>query len=177
MLIAFGNAFPSLAEGVWVAPGAIVTGDVEIGAGSSIWFQCVIRGDESAIRIGRETNVQDACILHTQSRNGLRIGDRVSVGHMAVLHGCEIGEGALIGIGSVILDGAVIGRNCIVGAGSLVTPNSRFEDEQVILGRPAKTVRAVTAAEVEENKIRAQRYVRNAAVYAAGGRAPRRGSP
>jgi carbonic anhydrase/acetyltransferase-like protein (isoleucine patch superfamily) len=177
MLIPFGHVFPSLAEGVWVAPNAIITGDVTIGVGSSIWFQSVVRGDESAIHIGRETNVQDACILHTQSRNGLVIGDRVSVGHMAVLHGCEIRDGALIGIGSVVLDGAVIGRNCIVGAGSLVTPNARFEDEQVILGRPAKAVRAVTAAEVEENEQRAQRYLRNAAIYAAGGRAPRGGGP
>jgi carbonic anhydrase/acetyltransferase-like protein (isoleucine patch superfamily) len=173
MIIAFGERRPVLAEGVWIAPTAIVTGNVEIGERSSLWFQTVARGDESPIRIGRETNVQDGCVLHAGYQSPLVIGDRVSVGHMVVLHGCKVGDGALIGIGSIILDGAVIGRNCIVGAGSLVTATARFEDGQLLLGRPAKVVRAVTADEIAKNEQRAQRYVRNAAKYFSGDTEPR----
>ncbi len=168
MLIAFGDQRPVLSRGVWIAPTAIVTGDVEIGEGSSIWFQTVVRGDVSSIRIGRETNIQDACVLHTGSNSPLVIGNRVSVGHMVVLHGCEVGDGALIGIGSVILDGAVIGRNAIVGAGSLVTSNTRVEEGQLVVGRPARFARPVTADEIAANEQRAMKYIRSAATYASG---------
>lgn len=167
MILAFDGRQPVLAEGVWIAPTAIVTGDVEVGDHSSIWFQTVVRGDESPIRIGREVNVQDACVLHTGSQSGLRIADGVSVGHMVLLHGCEIGEGTLVGMGSIVMDGAVIGRRCIVAAGSLVTAGSRFEDESVVMGRPAKVVRSVTAEEIEKNKRRVQKYIRAAATYAS----------
>src|SRR4029077_12897343 len=132
MIIAFDRRDPVLAEGVWIAPTAVVTGDVHVGSRSSIWFQTVVRGDESPIVIGQDVNVQDACVLHTGSQSGLRIGDRVSVGHMVILHGCEIGEGTLVGMGSSVMELAVIGRRCIVAAGSLVTAGSRFEDETVV---------------------------------------------
>jgi len=167
MIIAFDQRDPMLGEGVWIAPTAVVTGDVEVGDHSSIWFQTVVRGDESPIVIGREVNVQDACVLHTGSQSGLRIGDRVSVGHMVILHGCEIGEGTLVGMGSIVMDGAVIGRRCIIAAGSLVTAGSRFEDETVVMGRPAKPVRSVTAEEIEKNERRVKKYIRNAAMYAS----------
>jgi carbonic anhydrase/acetyltransferase-like protein (isoleucine patch superfamily) len=166
VILAFDGRQPVLAEGVWIAPTAVVTGDVEVGDHSSIWFQTVVRGDESPIRIGREVNVQDASVLHTGSQSGLRIADRVSVGHMVLLHGCEIGEGTLVGMGSIVMDGAVIGRRCIVAAGSLVTAGSRFEDESVVMGRPAKVVRSVTVEEIEKNERRVQKYIRSAAMYA-----------
>jgi carbonic anhydrase/acetyltransferase-like protein (isoleucine patch superfamily) len=166
MIIAFDRRDPVLAEGVWIAPTAVVTGDVQVGRHSSIWFQTVVRGDESPIVIGRDVNVQDACVLHTGSQSGLRIGDRVSVGHMVLLHGCEIGDGTLVGMGSIVMDLAVIGRRCIVAAGSLVTAGSRFEDETVVMGRPAKAVRSVTAEEIEKNERRVEKYIRTAALYA-----------
>ncbi len=167
MILAFDQRYPVLGEGVFVAPTAVVTGDVEVGDRSSIWFQTVVRGDESPIRIGREVNVQDTCILHTGSQSALSIADRVSVGHLVILHGCEIGEGTLVGMGSIVMDGAVVGRRCIVAAGSLVTAGARFEDETVVMGRPARPVRSVTAAEIEQNERRVQKYIRNAAVYAS----------
>jgi carbonic anhydrase/acetyltransferase-like protein (isoleucine patch superfamily) len=166
MIIAFDGRDPVLAEDVWIAPTAVVTGDVQVGRHSSIWFQTVVRGDESPIVIGRDVNVQDACVLHTGSQSGLRIGDRVGVGHMVLLHGCEIGDGALVGMGSIVMDLAVIGRRCIVAAGSLVTAGSRFEDETVVMGRPAKAVRSVTAEEIEKNERRVEKYIRTAALYA-----------
>jgi carbonic anhydrase/acetyltransferase-like protein (isoleucine patch superfamily) len=165
-VIPFGEVRPVLGAGVWIAPTAVVTGDVVIGERSSIWFGTVVRGDESPIRIGRETNVQDTCVLHTGADSPLVIGDRVSVGHMVILHGCEVREGALIGMGSIVMDGAVIGRNCIVAAGSLVTANSRIDDGQLVLGRPAKVVRAVTPEEIAKNERRSQKYVRHADAYA-----------
>ena len=167
MLIPYRDARPSLHPNAWVAPTAVITGDVEIGEGSSVWFGVVARGDVSPIRIGRETNIQDGCILHTSSDSRLTVGDRVSVGHMVVLHGCEVGDGALIGMGSIVMDGAVVGRNCIVAAGSLVTSKSRFDDGQLILGRPAKVVRAATADEIANNERRSQRYVAMALQYAS----------
>lgn len=166
MILAFDQRAPVLGEGVWVAPTAVVTGDVHLGDRSSIWFQTVVRGDESPIRIGRDVNVQDACVLHTGGQSGLCIADRVSVGHMVLLHGCEIGEGTLVGMGSIVMDGAVVGKRCIVAAGSLVTAGARFEDGTVVMGRPARPVRAVTAEEVEKNERRVQKYVRAAAMYA-----------
>jgi carbonic anhydrase/acetyltransferase-like protein (isoleucine patch superfamily) len=166
MILAFDGRTPVLGEGVWVAPTAVVTGDVHLGDRSSIWFQTVVRGDESPIRIGRDVNVQDACVLHTGGQSGLNIADRVSVGHMVLLHGCEIGEGTLVGMGSIVMDGAVVGKRCIVAAGSLVTAGARFEDGTVVMGRPAKPVRAVTAEEVEKNERRVQKYVRAASMYA-----------
>ena len=167
MLIAFDHREPMLARGVWIAPTAVVTGDVHVGEDSSIWFQSVVRGDESAIRIGRGVNVQDACVLHTGSQSALRIADGVSVGHMVLLHGCDIGEGTLIGMGSIVMDGAVIGRRCLIAAGSLVTGGALFEDESVIMGRPAKRVRSVTAEEIGKNERRVQKYIRAAALYAS----------
>jgi carbonic anhydrase/acetyltransferase-like protein (isoleucine patch superfamily) len=167
MLTWFEGAHPSLGAGVWIAPTAVVVGDVQIGDRTSIWFQAVVRGDEAPVRIGQETNVQDGSILHVASERGLVIGNRVSVGHAAILHACEVRDGALIGMGSIVMDGAVIGRNCIVAAGSLVPAGAQFQgDGQVLLGRPAKVVRAVTPEEIAKNEQRAQKYVRNALKYA-----------
>lgn len=166
MLISVNGIAPKLHSGVWIAPTATVTGDVEIGNNSSIWFNTVIRGDVAAIRIGRETNIQDNCILHSDHKPGVLIGDRVSVGHLAILHGCEIQDDTLVGMGSIIMDDAVIGKNCIVAAGSLIVAKSRFEDGVVILGRPAKAVRNVTPEEIQRNQNRVKNYMMYKSCYA-----------
>lgn len=168
MLISFKGIYPKLHDSVWIAPTATVIGDVEIGDNSSIWFNTVIRGDVAAIRIGRETNIQDNCILHAaDQKTGVILGNRVSVGHLTILHGCEIQDNTLVGMGSIIMDGAVIGKNCIVAAGSLITANSRFEDGTLILGRPAKVVKEVTPEQIERNKHRVANYMMYKDLYAA----------
>ncbi len=169
MLISVNGMYPKLHSGAWIAPTATVTGDVEIGENSSIWFNTVIRGDVAAIRIGRETNIQDGCILHCDHQPGLILGNRVSVGHLVVLHGCEIQDGTLVGMGSIIMDDAVIGKNCIVAAGSLITANSRFEDGTLILGRPAKAVKNVTPEQIQRNEDRIEHYMRLKSLYTGSG--------
>lgn len=159
MLIPVKGIHPKLHAGAWIAPTATLTGDVEIGENSSIWFNTVIRGDVAAIRIGRETNIQDNCILHSDHQPGVIIGNRVSVGHLVILHGCEIQDDTLVGMGSIIMDDAVIGKNCIVAAGSLITANSRFEDGMLILGRPAKAVKPVTPEQIQRNEYRVEHYM------------------
>lgn len=149
MIAPFGNAKPRLAPGAFVAPTAAVIGDVELGEASSIWFHTVVRGDVHRIRIGARTNVQDACVLHvTGGRHPLHIGDDVSIGHRAVVHGCTVGHRVLIGMGAVVLDGAVIGDDSIVGAGAVVPEGAAFPPRSVLLGVPARRVREVTQAEV-----------------------------
>lgn len=131
----------------WIAPGAHVMGDVRLGAGANIWFGTVVRGDNDPITIGAGCNVQDGCILHADPGFPLTLGDNVSIGHMVMLHGCEIGAGSLIGIGTVILNGARIGRDCLIGAGALITEGKQIPDGSVVFGAPGKVVRQVTDAD------------------------------
>ena len=153
---------PQLGAGAWVADSAQVIGNVELGANASVWFGVVIRGDNEPIRIGRNTNVQDLSVLHSDAGVPLTLGDNVSVGHQVMLHGCTIGDGSLIGIQAVILNNAKIGRNCIVGAGSVVTEGKEFPDHSLILGAPAKVVREVTPEQVARLRMTALHYVENA---------------
>ena len=135
MIIAVNGIYPKIHSSVWIAPTATIIGDVEIGEGSSVWFNTVIRGDVFPMRIGREVNIQDNCTLHgTYKKCGVIIHDRVTIGHQVILHGCEINEGALIGMGCILMDNAVIGKRCLVGAGSLVTEGAQFEDGQFCTG-------------------------------------------
>ena len=151
---------PAIADDCFLAPSADVLGDVEIGRGSSVWFNVTIRGDVMPIRIGEETNVQDGCTLHgTFNKCGVQIGDRVTVGHNVVLHGCTIGDECLIGMGSVVMDQAEIPAGCIVGAGSLVTEGSRFKEGDLIIGRPAKAVRKLKETEAAFLKQSADNYI------------------
>jgi len=144
------NKTPRLGQDVFVAEGARIIGDVELGDKSSVWFNVVIRGDVAPLRIGSETNIQDNTVIHgTWNKAAVSIGDRVTVGHSAILHGCTIGHQCLIGMGSIIMDGAVIGDHCIVGAGSLVTEGSVFPSGMLILGRPAKAIRPLSERELE----------------------------
>ncbi len=144
-LYTFDNLSPELpaAGRYFVAPGAHVIGKVRMGEDSSVWFNAVIRGDTDLIDIGARVNVQDGCILHTDPGFALTIGADATIGHKVILHGCTIGEGALIGMGSTILNGAKIGRNCLVGANALVTEGKEFPDNSLIVGAPAKAVRTL----------------------------------
>lgn len=151
---------PKISKDVFIAPNATIIGNVEIGESSSILFGSVIRGDVNAIRIGKNCNVQDLCMIHaTYEKTTTTLRDNVSVGHSAILHGCRVGESTLIGMGAVLMDNVVVGKNCIVGAGSLLTENSEFEDGMLILGRPAKAVRKLTDEEKEKAHAASEYYL------------------
>lgn len=143
------NFYPDFGEGVYVAPGAQVIGRAEFGAHVSIWHNAVVRADVNFIKIGRNTNVQDLCMLHVTEENSLTLGENTSLGHSVVLHGCRVGNGCLIGMGSIILDGAEIGDHCLVAAGSLVAPGKKFPAGSLIKGRPAVVERPLSPEEIE----------------------------
>ena len=159
---------PLLGRGVFVAPTASVIGDVVIGDDSSLWFGSVVRGDAFPIRIGARTNVQDNAVVHiTGGRAATSIGDDVTVGHLALVHGCTIGDRCLVGMGSIVLDGAVIEDECLIAAGSLVPPGMRVPTGSLVMGRPAKLVRALTAADRAYIREAAAVYVAHAREYLA----------
>jgi carbonic anhydrase/acetyltransferase-like protein (isoleucine patch superfamily) len=171
-VLPFGGVWPRVHPEAWIAPGAFVIGDVEIGPGSSVWYGTVVRGDVHAIRIGARTNLQDHAVLHvTRGRFGTRVGDEVTVGHRATVHGCVVGDGALIGIGAIVLDGAEIGEEALIGAGALVTPGTRIPARALTLGSPARVVRLLDDAERAEQRQRALEYVATARAHAAAERA------
>lgn len=143
----------------FVAKNATVIGDVIIDQESSIWYHAVVRGDEAPIRIGKATNIQDNCTLHCSEKYPMTIGDGVTVGHNAVLHGCTIGNNVLIGMGAIVLNGAVIGDDCIVGAGALITENKVLEPGTIAYGLPAKPMGNVSAADIETNRNNALMYI------------------
>ena len=159
---------PTVADTAYVADNAQVVGDVRLGEGASLWFGVVARGDSSSITIGRNTNIQDGSVLHADAGKPLHIGEGVTVGHMAMLHGCTIGDGAFIGIGAIILNDAKIGKNCLVGAGSLVTERKEFPDGSMIMGSPAKVVRDVTPEQIDMFRKNALHYVENAQRFRTG---------
>lgn len=141
---------PKLSKDVFIADGAKIVGDVQIGEQSSVWFNAVLRGDVAPIKIGKKTNIQDNAVVHgTWNKAAATIGDGVTIGHTAILHGCTIGDNCLIGMGAIIMDHAKVGANSIVGAGSLVTEGSEFPEGSLILGRPAKAVRPLKKEELE----------------------------
>ena len=157
---------PQLAEGAWAAPSAELIGDVRLGERASVWFGAIIRADNTPIVLGEETNFQDGAIGHSDPGAPLTIGARVTVGHQAILHGCTVGEEALIGMGARILNGAVIGPQCIVGAGALVTEGKAFEARSLIVGSPARTIRALSDQEVAMLRVSAAHYAEKAVYYA-----------
>lgn len=157
---------PQVHTQAWVAPSAQVMGQVSVGAGASIWFGTVVRGDSERITIGADSNIQDASVLHADPGQPLVIGERVTVGHQAMLHGCTVGDESLIGIGAIVLNGAKIGKNCLVGAGALVTEGKEFPDGSMILGSPAKVVRQLTPEQIEGLRQSAQHYKTNAQRFA-----------
>ncbi len=156
---------PRIAESAWIAPNATVIGDVRLGENSSIWWNATLRGDNDPIEIGANSNIQDGSVLHTDEGVPLRIGANVTVGHLVMLHGCSVGDGSLIGIGSVILNRAVIGKGCIVGANTLIPEGKVFPDHVLIVGSPGKVVRELSADEVARLQASAAHYVANAERY------------
>ena len=152
----------------WIAPTAVVAGNVILKKNASVWFGAVLRGDNDPIVIGENSNIQDNSVLHTDIGSPLIIGDNVTVGHMVMLHGCTIGDGTLIGIGSIVLNGAKIGKNCLVGAGALITENKEFPDGSMILGSPAKVVRELAPEQAARMGMGALGYVRNWQRFKAG---------
>ena len=147
---------------IFIAPGAIVMGDVTLGEGVGVWYHATIRGDKAPIIIGNGSNVQDNAVVHVDTNHAVKIGEHVTIGHSAIIHGCEIGDNSLIGMGAIIMNGARIGRNCIVAAGALVTQNTQIPDNSLVLGNPAKIKREVTAEEIAANLRNAQAYVEEA---------------
>ncbi len=143
-ILPFNHIDPDLKEGVFIAPGAFVIGNVKMGKNSSLWFNSIARGDCNKIEIGEDTNIQDICMLHVTEDFPLIIGSGVSVGHQVTLHGCTIEDNCLIGMGATVLDGAVIGKNSIVAGGSVVPPGKVYPAGSMIMGAPAKVVRALT---------------------------------
>lgn len=162
------GATPDLAADAWVAPGARVIGRVTLAAGASVWFNAVLRGDNDPITVGEGTNIQDACVCHTDDGVPLSIGAGCTIGHMAIVHGCTIGDGSLIGMGATVLNNARIGRNVLVGAGALVTEGKEFPDGALVIGRPAKVARMLSEAEIGGLCASAERYRQNAARFRAG---------
>jgi carbonic anhydrase/acetyltransferase-like protein (isoleucine patch superfamily) len=157
---------PRLADGVWIAPGAVVVGDVEIGPGSSVWFGAVVRGDVNHVRVGARTNLQDHAVLHvTGGTHPTSVGDDVTLGHRVTLHGCTVKDRCLIGIGAVVMDGAVVGEDSMVGAGSLVPPGMVVPAGMLALGSPARVKRQLTREEVAHLRKSAASYAALADQY------------
>ena len=165
-----GDREPTLPEDgeYWIAPTAVVAGHVILKKNASVWFGAVLRGDNEPIVVGENSNVQDNSVLHTDIGSPLTIGDNVTVGHMVMLHGCAIGDGTLIGIGSIVLNGAKIGKNCLVGAGALITEGKEFPDGVMIFGSPAKVVRELAPEQAARMGAGALNYVRNWQRFKAG---------
>lgn len=169
-IISHSGIHPEIAFDVFIADNACVIGNVHIGNGSSVWFGTVIRGDVNAIRIGKMTNIQDLSVVHVTTEHASRpaatvIGDKVTIGHKVILHGCTIEDGSLIGMGSIVMDHAVIGKGSIIGAGSLVTENTVIEPGHLAFGRPAKTVRPLTPEEIMALEFSARHYEELAKTY------------
>ncbi len=166
--MATNDCHVKLGRDVYIAPTAYVGGNVTLGDQCTVMHQVTIRGDVARIDVGRRVNIQDGCIVHTAIGEDLRIGDEVSIGHGAVVHCAEIGSGALIGIGAIVLDGCRIGANSIVGAGAVVAPRTIIPDNTLVMGVPARPVRATTAQEAQYTREVVERYAQLARQHAAG---------
>jgi len=159
MILKFKEFYPKIDSTAWIAPSADIIGNVVIGENSSVWFQCVIRSDVNEVIIGKNTNVQDLSMIHTDTHTKTILGDNVTIGHKVMLHGCTVEDNCLIGMSATILDNAVIGEGSIVGANSLVTQGKKFPPRSLILGSPAKVVKELTQEDVDELIAHAGRYV------------------
>lgn len=162
-----GERRPEIHPSAYVHESAVLIGAVVLGPRASVWPGAVLRADNEPIEIGEETNVQDGCVLHTDPGLPIRIGARVSVGHQSMLHGCTIGDGSLIGIQAVILNECAVGRNCLIGACALLTERKQIPDASMVVGTPAKVLRALRPEEIERMADNALSYVRRAALFAA----------
>lgn len=164
-MLALGDLCPRIADDVFLAPGSIVIGDVEMAAGSSLWFNCVIRGDVSPIRIGARSNIQDGSIIHADAGFPTLIGDDVLIGHMAIVHGCTIEDRGFVGMGTTLLNGAVVESDGMLAAGALLTGGKTVRSRELWAGRPAKLVRTLDDEAIAEMREGAARYAENAQRY------------
>jgi carbonic anhydrase/acetyltransferase-like protein (isoleucine patch superfamily) len=160
-----GDVSPVVAATAYTAPNATIVGRVNLGENATVWFGATLRGDNELISIGANSNVQDSAVLHTDPGFPLSVGANVSIGHQAMMHGCTVGEGTLIGIQSIVLNGAVIGKGCLVGAGALITERKVFPDGCLIIGAPARALRQLTEEERENLLKVAANYVERGAYY------------
>jgi carbonic anhydrase/acetyltransferase-like protein (isoleucine patch superfamily) len=158
---------PRIAPSAFVAPGAVIMGDVTLGDDCSVFFGAVLRAEYEAITVGDGTNIQDNCVLHVDPGSPLTLGRRVTVGHGAILHGCAVGDDTLIGMGAIVLNGAVIGSGCMVAAGALVPGNAVIPDGTLVMGAPARVRRELTEAEIAANTATALEYIEEARQYKA----------
>jgi carbonic anhydrase/acetyltransferase-like protein (isoleucine patch superfamily) len=160
-----GTHTPDVDASAYVTDSASVIGNVHLSANTSIWFGAALRGDNELISIGEGSNVQECAVLHTDIGYPLVVGKNVTIGHQAMLHGCTVGDGSLIGIQAVVLDGAVIGKNCLVAAGALVTSGKEFPDNSLIMGSPAKAVRELTQEQINDIQRGVTTYIERAAYF------------
>ncbi len=166
MIKNFQNLHPKIHETAFIAENTVIIGDVEIGAESSVWYNCVLRGDVNYIRVGERTNIQDGSIIHVSGKTHPTVlEDEVTLGHRVTLHGCYVERGSLIGIGAIVLDGARIGANSLVGAGSLVTPNTQIPPRSLVLGSPGKVKRELSDEEVLDLEKFWRNYVNLSRIY------------
>lgn len=165
LLLPFNGVVPRIAPSVYLAPGSVVIGDVDIGPDSSVWFNAIIRGDVAPIRIGQGSNVQDGAVLHVDRGTPCIVGDEVTIGHAAIVHGTTVGDGVTIGMGAVVLSRSVIGEEAIVAAAALVPEDAVVASGALVMGVPAREKRLLTDEERTASRENARRYVRNAAAY------------
>lgn len=171
MIYSLDGIAPQIAASAWVAPDANLIGKIVVEDEASIWFGATLRGDNEEIRVGRGSNVQENCVLHTDMGFPLVIGADCTIGHKAMLHGCVIGEGSLIGMGATVLNGARIGKGCLIGAGALITEGKEIPDGSLVMGAPGKVVRQLDEAGLARLRASAAGYRANARRFAAGLRA------
>lgn len=165
MIQKYKNYKPKVHETCFIAEGSVIVGDVSIGENTSIWYNCVIRGDLAEIEIGKNTNIQDGSILHCSGNNKLKIGNNVTIGHRAVLHSCNIADKCLIGIGAIILDGANIPTNCFVGAGTVVGSKLTIPEGSLVIGNPAVVKKKLTDKDISELENNIEKYLELAEEY------------
>ena len=167
-LIAYNNSMPRIADSAYVASGAVLIGNVTVGERSSVWFNAVLRGDNEPITVGTESNVQDGCVLHTDPGYPCNIGDRVTIGHNVVLHGCSVGDGATIGMGATVLNGATVGAGALVAANALVLEGFEVPAGTLVAGVPAKVRRELIESDVDRFRQNARGYVKKSRIYIEG---------
>jgi carbonic anhydrase/acetyltransferase-like protein (isoleucine patch superfamily) len=168
MIWALDGLAPVVGQGVWVAPDANLIGRVVVGDHASLWFGATVRGDNEEIRIGRGTNIQEGCVLHTDWGFPLTVGEDCTIGHKAMLHGCTIGDGTLVGMCATVLNGAKIGRGCLIGAGALVTEGKDIPDGSLVMGAPGRVVRVLDEGARARLLDAAERYRANSARFREG---------
>ena len=167
MIIEYNKKTPDVSRAAFIAENATIIGDVVLEEGVSIWFGAVLRGDSGPIRVGRNSNIQDNCVVHCDHGGKTQIGEHVLIGHNAIIHGCTIEDGCMIGMGSIIMNNAWIGANSLVGAGALVTERKTFPQQSLILGNPAKALRSVTKEQMRMMEEGVKEYLRFAQNYAS----------